>query len=61
MLQSAFFGGLFFLAAVPSCLVWLAFGATIQRILHDRRRLTLFNVAMGALLALSVALIVVWS
>jgi threonine/homoserine/homoserine lactone efflux protein len=56
--QSALLGGLFFLAALPSCLVWLAFGATVQRALGDGRRLRIFNVTMAALLALSVLLIV---
>jgi len=58
LVQSASLGVLFMLAALPSCLLWLAFGATVQRLLHDRRRLRVFNVAMGALLALSIALIV---
>ena len=58
IVQSAFLGGLFFLAALPSCFLWLAFGATVQHLLHDRRRLRIFNGVMGALLALSVALIV---
>lgn len=56
--QSASLGGLFVLAALPSCFVWLAFGATVQRVLRGRRRLSLFNIAMGVLLALSIALIV---
>jgi len=56
--QSVYLGGLFFLAALPSCFVWLAFGATIQRMLTSPRRLRAFNVAMGALLAASIVLIV---
>jgi hypothetical protein len=36
----------------------LALGATVQRVLHGPRRLRAFNVAMGALLALSIVLIV---
>lgn len=56
--QSAALGGLFFLAALPSCFVWLAFGATIQRALRSERRRRAFNIAMGALLALSIVLIV---
>jgi threonine/homoserine/homoserine lactone efflux protein len=56
--QSALLGGLFVLAALPSCFVWLAFGASVQRLLHGRRALRVFNVALGTLLALSVALIV---
>jgi threonine/homoserine/homoserine lactone efflux protein len=55
--QAVLFAGLFVLAALPSCFVWLAFGATVQRALHSRRRLRTFNIAMAALLALSVALI----
>jgi threonine/homoserine/homoserine lactone efflux protein len=57
-LQSVFLGGLFFIAALPSCFVWLAFGATVQHVLHNKRRQRIFNIAMGALLALSVVLIV---
>jgi threonine/homoserine/homoserine lactone efflux protein len=56
--QSAFLGGLFVLAALPSCFLWLAFGATVQQVLDSRRRLRIFNIVMGALLALSIALIV---
>jgi len=56
--QSALLGGLFVLGGLPSCFVWLAFGATVQRFLKSSRRLRMFNVAMGALLALSIVLIV---
>jgi threonine/homoserine/homoserine lactone efflux protein len=56
--QSALLGGLFFVAALPCCLLWLAFGATAQRFLHGRRARRAFNLVLGALLALSVALIV---
>lgn len=58
VVQAAFLGGLFCLAALPSCFVWLAVGATVQRVLQGQRRLRVFNIAMGALLALSIALIV---
>ena len=58
VVQAASLGGLFVLAALPSCFVWLTFGAAVQRVLHDGRRLRIFNIAMGALLALSIALIV---
>ncbi len=58
MSQSASLGGLFVLAALPSGFVWLAFGATLQHALHDERRRRIFNIVMGTLLALSVALIV---
>ncbi len=57
LLQAVFLSGLFVFAALPSCFLWLACGATIQRILYSQRRLRVFNVAMGALLALSIALI----
>jgi threonine/homoserine/homoserine lactone efflux protein len=57
ILQSAFLGGLFFLVALPSCFVWLAFGATAQRLLQTTRRLRAFNITMGTLLALSIGLI----
>src|SRR5438046_10627311 len=58
IVQSVFLGGLFVVAALPSCFLWLAFGATAQRLLRHPRRLRVFNVAMGALLALSIVLIV---
>jgi hypothetical protein len=38
--------------------VWLAFGATMQRLLRGRRALRAFTLALGVLLALSVTLIV---
>ena len=57
VLQSAFLGGLFVLVALPSCFVWLAFGATAQRLLQTPRRLRAFNITMGILLALSISLI----
>jgi threonine/homoserine/homoserine lactone efflux protein len=57
VLQSALLGGLFVLVALPSCFVWLAFGATAQRLLLTPRRLKAFNITMGILLALSIGLI----
>lgn len=54
--QSAAFGLLFLLAALPSCFVWLAFGATAQRLLRSDRALRTFNVTMAALLAASILL-----
>jgi threonine/homoserine/homoserine lactone efflux protein len=56
--QSIFFGMLFVLAALPSCFVWLAFGAGLQRFLRTQRALRMFNVAMGILLAGSVILFI---
>jgi threonine/homoserine/homoserine lactone efflux protein len=58
IVQAAFLGGLFVLAALPSCFLWLAIGAAVQHVLHSRRRLRIFNIAMGTLLALSIVLIV---
>ena len=58
ILQAASLGGLFLLAALPSCFLWLAFGAAVQHVLHRRRRLRIFNIVMGTLLALSIGLIV---
>jgi threonine/homoserine/homoserine lactone efflux protein len=56
--ESALLGGLFALAALPSGFVWLAFGAAVQRLLRGRRARRAFNLSLGVLLALSVALIV---
>lgn len=58
VLQAAALGGLFVLAVLPTCFLWLAFGAAIQHVLHGRRRLRIFNIVMAALLALSIGLIV---
>jgi threonine/homoserine/homoserine lactone efflux protein len=58
IVQAASLGGLFVLAALPSCFLWLAFGAVLQRLLHTPRRLRIFNIGMAALLAVSVVLIV---
>lgn len=54
--QSLTFGVLFVLAAFPCFFTWLAFGATIQRLLHTQRAIRIFNVVMGALLAGSILL-----
>src|SRR5215475_3059858 len=56
--QALSFGVLFVLAALPSCFVWLAFGAGVQRLLSTERAVRLFNVAMGAMLAGSVMLLI---
>src|ERR1700730_1602958 len=58
VVQSLYFGMLFILAALPSCFVWLAFGATVQRFLHTERAWRIFNVVMGTTLAGSVLLFV---
>ncbi len=54
--QALSLGVLFLLAALPSCFVWLAFGAALQRYLQTERAVRIFNLAMGALLAGSVLL-----
>jgi threonine/homoserine/homoserine lactone efflux protein len=51
--QAAIFAALFTLAALPSCLPWLAFGAAFQRFLRSPRAWRIFNAAMAALLAAS--------
>jgi len=56
-LQSIWFAALFVAAALPSGLVWLLFGASMQRFLKSPRAARIFNVAMGASLAASVVLI----
>jgi threonine/homoserine/homoserine lactone efflux protein len=56
--QGTALGGLFVLASLPCCFVWLAFGAGAQRLLRTERARRTFNIAMGALLAGSVILIV---
>src|SRR5215472_3599982 len=58
ILQAATLGGLFVLAALPSGLVWLTFGAAVQHLLARGRGLRIFNIIMGTLLALSIGLIV---
>jgi threonine/homoserine/homoserine lactone efflux protein len=57
LLQAAVFGGLFFAAALPSNLVWLALGAVLQVALRDERKARVFNVIMGLALASSVMMI----
>jgi threonine/homoserine/homoserine lactone efflux protein len=49
---------LFIGAALPSCFVWLAAGASVQRFLHTERASRIVNVAMGALLGASVVLFI---
>lgn len=56
--QSIYFGLLFVLAALPSCFIWLACGASVQRFLHTERALRVFNTAMGVLLAGAVLLFI---
>lgn len=51
--QAVIFAILFMLVAFPSCLPWLAFGATLQRFLQTPRARRILNGAMAALLAAS--------
>ena len=53
------FGGLFFVAAFPSGLLWLAFGAVVRRLLDDPGKARIFNLVMGLMLAASVLMILV--
>jgi threonine/homoserine/homoserine lactone efflux protein len=55
--QALAFAGLFVSAAMPSGLVWLAFGAAMHRLLRSERAARIFNIVMGLSLAASVALI----
>ena len=57
--QATALGGLFVLASLPCCFVWLAFGASAQRLLRTARARRLFNIAMGMLLAASVVMILI--
>ncbi len=57
LVQSIVFAGLFVSAALPSGLVWLAFGAAMRRLLKSARSARIFNGAMGLGLAASVGLI----
>jgi len=52
------FGATFALAATPSCAVWLVAGAAVHRWLANERASRAFHITMGALLAMSVLLIV---
>lgn len=47
---------LFILVALPSCFVWLAAGASVQRLLRGARAARVFNLTLAALLAGSVLL-----
>jgi threonine/homoserine/homoserine lactone efflux protein len=57
VVAAATMGGLFFLAALPSGLVWLGFGAAMQGLLGTETRHRLFNIVMAVALAGSVLLI----
>jgi threonine/homoserine/homoserine lactone efflux protein len=54
--RAVILGLLFMVAALPSCFVWLAFGASLQRWLRTERTTRIFNVSMGILLVGAVLL-----
>src|SRR5205085_8300518 len=56
--QAMGFGLLFMLAALPSCFIWLSFGASLQQFLSTKRTARIFNVTMGVLLAGAVLLFI---
>jgi threonine/homoserine/homoserine lactone efflux protein len=49
---------LFICAALPSCFVWLAAGAGVQRFLRTGQAFRIFNVTMALLLAGSILLFI---
>ena len=55
-IYSVILAGLFVIAALPSGLVWLVFGATMQTALSNARTARIFNIIMGLLLAGSLVL-----
>jgi threonine/homoserine/homoserine lactone efflux protein len=57
--QAILLGVLFMLAALPSCLPWLAFGAVLQRLLRSERSMRVFNIGMGVLLAASAVVLLI--
>ncbi len=56
--QAVGLGLLFILAAFPSCFLWLAFGASLQRLWRTRRAARSLNVGMGLVLAGTVLLFI---
>jgi threonine/homoserine/homoserine lactone efflux protein len=57
LIRSALLALLFVVAAFPSCFVWLAAGAGVQRALRTERAARIFNLTMAALLAGSILLL----
>ena len=57
LLQAIVFASLFFTVAVPSGLVWLVLGASMQGLLRDERHARVFNIAVAMALAASVVMI----
>ena len=57
LFQAFLFAAIFLLAGTPCMMLWLGFGAAMQRVLKSERALRGFNIAMGVLLALTVLLL----
>lgn len=57
VLQAAIFSAVWFVIGIPCMLVWLGFGAAMQRFLRTDHALRLFNIAMGLLLVATVPLL----
>jgi threonine/homoserine/homoserine lactone efflux protein len=57
LVRAATLAAIFVAVALPSCAVWLSGGALLQRALHSPRAQRTFNLAMAALLVLSVVLL----
>ncbi len=57
LLYAVTFAAIFVAAALPSSFLWLAFGASMHRLLRTPRAARIFNVVMGVSLAASVAMI----
>jgi threonine/homoserine/homoserine lactone efflux protein len=58
LFQAFLFAAIFLLAGTPCMMLWLGFGAAMQRVLKSERALRGFNIAMGVLLALTVLLLI---
>jgi threonine/homoserine/homoserine lactone efflux protein len=56
--QAAIFGLIFLLAGAPCMLVWLGFGALMQRALQTDQALRTFNIVMGLLLAATIPFLI---
>ncbi|HEX6538476.1 MAG TPA: LysE family translocator [Candidatus Dormibacteraeota bacterium] len=57
VLSAALLAGLFMVAAVPSCFVWVAAGGGVQRLLRSARAVRVFNLGMAAGLLASIVLL----
>jgi len=56
--QAALFAAIFVVAGIPCMMVWLGFGAAMQRVLTSDRAFRNFNIFMGVLLAATVVVLV---